>query len=283
MKADKSKLIKEFKNPLNRMMPNYSAYVFSFAEGIVVSLITFAMGGAVGLVFFSGLFKNIYGNPTAATQISNIVFFSLVGLFAMKLLIPIYRENRRKARHKKLEQQFLALLDALAASLASGSNTQKAFENSCTDLLVQYQENDFIVRETRQILDGVSQNVGIDVILRDFAARSGNDNIVNFAEVFYTCFSKGGNMQTTVLSTYSSIREKIMIDDEIQTKLTSNKMQLNVMSVMPIAIVAMLRATNPSFAAAFATPIGVVANAAAIGVFVGAYKFGQKIVTLGAK
>ena len=279
----KEKPVKFYKNPLNRMMLNYGAYVLAPAERLALYIVTFAIGGAVGLVFYSGLFKNSYGNPTTATQISDAVFFILVGLVANRFLAPIYHENRLKNQQKKLESQFLTLLDSLASSLASGSNTQRAFENAYSDLLVQYSENDFIVRETRQIIDGVAQNFSIDVILRDFAARSGNDNIMNFAEVFYTCFSKGGNMQTTVLGTYNSIREKIMIDDEIQTKLTSNKIQLNLMSVMPIVIVAMLRLTNPSFAASFATPSGVVANTVAIGIFVGAYKFGQKVVSLGAK
>ena len=286
MRAMKKKKVKEpdeLKNPLNKMMPNYGVYVFSATEGLAVSIGSFIIGGLVGMVFYSGLFKDAYGNATAATQIANAVFFTALGIVAMRFLTPVYRKSRLSKQKKKLEQQFLAMLDSLAASYASGSNTQKAFQSAYTDLQVQYGEGDYIIREIRQILDAMGQNIGIDVILKDFASRSRNENIVNFAEVFYTCFSKGGNMQTTVISTYNSIREKILIEDEIQTKLTSNKMQLNVMSVMPIGIVAMLRATNPSFAEAFATLIGVIANTAAIGIFIGAYKFGQKIISLGAE
>jgi tight adherence protein B len=234
----------------------------------------------VGQVFYGGLFKDQYGEATTFTTISNLVFFALAGLVAMKFLVGIYRDNRFEKQQNKLKQQFLSLLDSLATSLASGSNVQKSFENAYADLQMQYAENDFIVRETRQILDGLVQNVGIDVMLNDFAERSGNENIVNFAEVFSTCHSKGGNMQTVIIRTHAGIREKITIYDEIQTKLTSNKMQLNVMSLMPIAIVALLRVINPSFAEAFATPVGVVANTAAIAIFVGAYKFGAKVVSM---
>ena len=52
------------------------------------------------------------------------------------------------------------------------------------------------------------------------------------------------------------------------------------MSLMPIALVAMLRATNDSFAESFTSPAGVVVNTIAIGIFIGAYKYGLKIVNI---
>jgi len=262
-------------------MPNYAVYMFNAGEKLLVCPAAFVIGGVVGMIFYSGMFLDDYGGPTTATYIANAIVIILAGAASVRFLTPIYRQNRTERRHNKLERQFLSLLDSLAASLVSGSNVPKSFENSYKDLLLQYDENDYIIRELKQVLDGIEQNISIDAMLRDFGERSGNDNIVNFAEVFYTCYSKGGNMQTTVIRTHASIREKILIYDEIQTKLTSNKMQMNVMSVMPIAIVAMLRATNPSFAAAFATPIGVIANTVAIGIFVGAYKYGMRIIKKG--
>jgi tight adherence protein B len=277
----KEKEIRELKNPLNKLMPNYGVYAMPAAEKALVSIVSFAIGGLVGQVFYGGLFKDGYGEATIATTISNTVFFVLAGLVSVKLLVRMYKKNRFEKQQDKLKRQFLALLDSLTTSLASGSNVQKSFESAYVDLQMQYSENDFIVRETKQILDGVAQNVGIDVMLQDFGERSGNENIINFAEVFNTCHSKGGNMQTVIIRTHDSIREKIAIYDEIQTKLTSNKMQLNIMSLMPIAIVALLRLTNPSFAEAFATGIGVIANTVAIAIFVGAYRFGAKVVSSG--
>jgi tight adherence protein B len=273
--------IRERKNPLNKMMPDYSVYAMSAAEKLLVRVVAFAIGGFVGQVFYGGMFRDGYGEPTAATSVSNAVFFVLAGFAAMKFLIPLYKKSRLNKQQNKLKQQFISLLDSLATSLASGGNVQKSFESAYTDLKIQFTERDFIVRETKQVLDGIAQNIGIEVILKDFGERSGNENIVNFAEVFETCYSKGGNMQTVIIRTHDSIREKIAIYDEIDTKLSSNKMQLNVMSLMPIGIVALLRFTNPSFAAAFSTGLGVVVNTVAIGVFIGAYKFGTKVVSLG--
>jgi tight adherence protein B len=197
--------------------------------------------------------------------------------------LPIYRAGRSEKRRKKLERQFLSFLDSMAASLVSGCNVPKSIESTYDDLMLQYDENDYIMREIKQIVDGIEQNIAISVMLSDFGMRSGNENIVSFSEVFDTCYGKGGNMQATIIRTHAGIREKILIYEEITTKLTSNKMQLNIMSVMPIALVAMLRATNAGFADAFATPLGVLVNTAAIGIFIGAYKYGTRIINQGTK
>jgi tight adherence protein B len=269
------------RNPLNTEMPNYAVYVFSGMENAAVRLVSFIIGGMAGQIFYGGLFKAADGSATAATQISNAVFFAAVGIAAVKFLVPLYGRRRLDKQKSGLRKQFLSLLDSLSASFASGSNVMKAFETAYTDLKTQYSERDFIVREAREILDGAAQNLSAELFLKDFGERSGNDNVINFAEVFETCYRRGGDMQSVIMRTNDSIREKIMIQDEIETKLTSNKMQLNVMSLMPIAIVAMLRLTNPSFAEAFATLTGVAANTIAIGIFVGAYKYGQKVVAIG--
>lgn len=277
----KNKLVEpEYINsPLNNQMLNYRVYRMKKSESIIVKLIAFAVGGSVGLVFYGGLFK-IDGFATTYTHISNVLFFTLVGFFAMKFLVPLYVKRSFEKRENKLKMQFRDMLESLASSFSSGSNVTKAFESALSDLKMQYSEKDYVVREMQEIIDGVSQNIGIEVMLRNFGERSGNEDIISFADVFDICYRKGGNMSSVIHRTHSVISEKMAVSDEIETKLTSNKMQHNVMSVMPIVVVALLKLTNESFAANFATLTGVIVNTMAIGIFVGAYKYGQKIVDI---
>jgi tight adherence protein B len=267
------------RNPLNTLMPNYAVYVFSAVENVVVRLVSFTLGGIVSQIFYGNLFK-INGSATMATYVSNTILFVVAGLAAVKFLVPVYRQRCIDKQRIRLQKQFLALLDSLSASFASGSNVIKALENARDDLMIQYTEQDFIVREVQEILDGYAQNIGTELFLNDFGERSANDNIINFADVFKTCHHKGGDMQPIIICTSDAIREKITIQDEIDTKLTSNKMQLNVMSLMPIVLVGMLRLTNPMFAEAFTTFLGVVINTIAICIFIGGYACGQKIVAI---
>ena len=174
--------------------------------------------------------------------------------------------------------QFRDMLESLAASFSSGSNVQMAFESAVEDLKMQYSPDDYIVKEMEEIINGMRQNVNVEVMLANFGERSGNEDVVSFADVFSVCYRKGGNMNSVINRTHSVISEKMAVADEIETKLTSNKLQHNVMSLMPIAVVAMLRLTNEAFATNFATPVGVIVNTVAIGIFVGAYIMGNKIV-----
>lgn len=268
----------EFINsPLNNPMPNYAVYIMGKTENIIVKVIFFIAGGLVALIFYGNLFM-VDGFVTLATHISNVVVFIILGLLAIKFLVPMYKKRCLEKRKNALKQQFRDMLESLAASFSSGSNVQMAFESAVEDLKMQYSPKDYIVREMEEVINGMKQNINVEVMLENFGKRSGNEDIVSFADVFSVCYRKGGNMNSVIHRTHSVISEKMAVADEIETKLTSNKMQHNVMSVMPIAVVAMLRFTNESFAANFATPVGVIVNTIAIGIFVGAYIYGNKIV-----
>ena len=264
-------------SPLNNPMPNYAVYVMSKAEKTIVNLIAFVAGGFAALIFYGNLFM-VDGFPTVATYISNVVVFCILGILATKFITPMYKARCLEKRRSTLKRQFRDMLESLTASFSSGSNVQYAFEAAYEDLKMQYGEKDYIVLEMEEIINGMRQNIGVEVMLANFGLRSGNEDVMSFADVFEVCYRKGGNMNSVIHRTHSVISDKMAVADEIETKLTSNKMQHNVMSIMPIVVVAMLKFTNASFAANFATLTGVLVNTVAIGIFVGAYIYGNKIV-----
>lgn len=278
-KKEKIDIPEYINSPQNNPMINYRVYKMSFTEKLIVSVLAFVVGGIVGLIFYGNLFM-VDGMATIGTHISNTVVFIAVGLLTGKLAMPIYIKSCKEKRDNALKQQFRAMLDALSSSFTTGSNMQNAFLSALTDLKMQYSEKDYIIKEMEEIVSATRQNIGIEVMLKDFAERSGNEDIMSFADVFEIGYRKGGNMNFIVQRTHTVISDKMAVADEITTKLTSNKMQHNVMSLMPIALVAMLRFTNDSFAENFATPIGVFANTVAIGIFIGAYFYGNKIVEM---
>lgn len=260
-------------------MINYKVYIPSAAENIIARIVMIIVGGIVGLIFFSGLFM-VDGEPTMATRISDTVVFIAVGLVAMKAFAPIWFKRRHEKRNAVLRGQFRDMLDALAASLSSGSNPAEAFHSAYRDCCMQYGENSYIAKELKEIIAGAAQNVSYSEMLTSFAERSGNEDIESFAGVFEICMRKGADLKTVIRRTHGIISDKMAVNDEIATKLASNKMQNDVMSVMPIGIIAMLRFTNPSFAESFASPLGVIVNIIAIGIFVGSYILGQKIMDI---
>lgn len=264
---------------INNAVMDYRVYVMNPMEKIIVSIALIIIGGLVGLVFYGGLFKSD-GEATLATYISNLIFFMIVGLYARKMFLPIYKNSRLKKRQDKLRKQFRDMMESLSASLSSGSNVLNAFNSALIDLKMQYTESDYIIIELQEIIDCMGSNVNAEEAMHFFGERSGIEDIQTFADVFEICYRRGGDVKRIVRRTYDVISDKMAINDEIETKLTSNKMQHNAMSVMPIAVVALLRVTNASFAESFATVQGVLVNTVAIVIFVSAYKYGKKIIDI---
>ena len=264
---------------LNNQMLNYKVYYMSFREKLIYFLLTFVAGGVVGLIFYGGLFKS-EGEATTATAISNLVVFCLIGLIAAKFFVPAIRTSLKNKRDKKLRKQFMNLLENLSVSLAAGNTLNDSFVNSKTDMLNQYSERDMIIIELSEIISGMENGHTLEEMMTAFGQRAENEDIENFSNVISNCYRMGGNFKDVIRKTRDIISDKIAIEEEIETKLASNKLQHNAMCLMPIALVGMLKLSSASFAANLSSFLGVVITTIAIAIFVASYFWGQKIIDI---
>lgn len=278
-KKEKIKEPKFLPSPLNNQMLNYKVYVMSVKERIGYYLISVFLGGCAGLVFYGGLFKED-GEATIKTYISNLIVFAVVGLAASGFAIPAITKMLKERRAKKLRKQFIDLLETVATLLSSGSTVNDAFADAREDLANQYTSNDMIMIELSEIVLGIQNGKTLEEMLNSFGERSDNKDILNFANVISNCYRLGGNFKDVVRRTRDIISDKIEIEEEISTKISSNKIQLNAMSLMPIVLVGMLKLSSDTFAENLSSGIGVAVTTIAIGLFVGAYFWGQKIINI---
>lgn len=267
------------RSKINTNMINYKTYRFSKPAFLLYFLLFFAAGGAVGLVFYMNLFMR-NGVATLATHISNAVVFVVFGLLSVRLFMPMRRRSLFEKRSAKLNLQFRELLSSLSTSFSSGGNVYNSFCSASDEVAAQFGADSMIAQEAYVLVQGMDNGFTIVELLQDFAERSASDDIVSFVNVFETCYRTGGDMKAVIRNTYDMIGDKQTITEEIKTKLTSNKMQLNVMSVMPIVIVAFLRFSSSQFAETFASPQGVMLITAALALFAGAYLYGKKLVNV---
>lgn len=279
MKKKEEKGPQYLPSPLNNQMVNYDAYYMTTSEKLIYTLGIFIIGGLAGLIFYGGLFK-VDGEATMATRISNAVVFCLVGGIALKIFLPAMVKRLKEKRGKKLQKQFLDMLECLAASLSSGNTVSDAFSNAYRDLQNQYASGEMIIVELREILTGVNNGHTLEEMLNAFGKRSCNADIQNFSNVISNCYRLGGDFGTVVRRTRDIISDKMAIQDEIETKLTSNKLQLNGMCIMPVLLITLLKLSSADFARNLASVTGVFVTTIAIGIFVGAYAWGRKIINI---
>lgn len=266
-------------SPLNNNMINYKEYYMSMNEKIGYSLLIFIIGGLVGLVFYGGLFKSD-GDVTLATHISNIIFFCIMGLIALKFFLKAVIQNLKNKRDNKLQKQFMDMLENLSFSLSSGNTVNDSFLNARGDLLNQYTEKDMIIVELNEIVNGIQNGKTLEEMMQSFGKRSGNEDIENFGNVISNCYRLGGDFNSVIRKTRIILGDKVAISEEINTKLMSNKLQLNAMCIMPIVLVAMLKVSSTSFAQNLSSLLGVIVTTFAIGLFIAAYFWGQKIIDI---
>lgn len=264
----------------NREMINYGVYKMSFNEKLLYFLLAFVVGAGVAYLFYGGIGKDEYGNPTTLTYILDVVIMSLVGVAAGWFFLPIRTEQIIESRKKKLRRQFIDLLDSLASSIASGKNVPNAFQAAREDLLVQYPADAYIIQEVDNIISGIRNNVDVGSMLFSFGQRSGIQDIRTFGQVFETAHSKGANLRDVVRNSHMILSNKCAIEAEIETKVASNKNEQSIMIVMPIILVGMIKMAGSDFAENFTTPSGILCTTIAIAAFVGAYILGRKILKI---
>jgi tight adherence protein B len=259
---------------------NYKVYYMSKIQKVLFFLLGFAVGATVGYLFYGGIGVDEFGDPTQVTYICNIVICTIVGLIGGKIILPIMTKRILNGRKKKLNVQFRDMLESISTSLGAGKNVTDAFRNVLDDMKIQYEEDAFIIQEIQAILSGIDNNVNVEDLLKDFGERSGNDDIKSFANVFEICYRKGGNIANTVRNTHEILSEKMEIAEDIETTVASNKMEQNIMIIMPIALIGIIKFMSPEFGANFVTPMGLISSTIAIGLFVAAYFVGKQVLDI---
>lgn len=264
----------------NQQMLNYKVYKMTSNEKLMYFLIAFVVGAAVGYLFYGGIGKDEYGNPSALTYILDAVIMILVGLAAASVFLPIMNNRIIEKRKKQLRKQFIDLLDSLSTSIAAGKNVPRAFEGAREDLLIQYSNDAYIVQEVENIISGIQNNIDVGSMLMNFGERSGIQDIQTFGRVFETAYAKGANLKEAVRNCHLILSNKCQIESEIETKVASNKNEQNIMLFMPIVLITMIKFAGSDFANNFTTPSGLLSTTIAIVAFIVAYFVGRSILKI---
>ncbi|MBP3335341.1 MAG: hypothetical protein J6L61_04275 [Ruminiclostridium sp.] len=259
---------------------NYKVYHMKLIEKTLYFLLAFIVGAAVGYLFYGGIGKDEFGMPTPTTWALNIIIPSIVGIIAGKLFVPMRKKALIAKQKKELSHQFRDMLDALTTSIGAGKNVNDSFFGIYEDLKIQYDSDAYILHELEVIISGIHNNIAIEDVLEDFGVRSGNDDILSFANVFRISYRKGGNIKDIIRNTHSILSDKMEIAEDIETLVTSNKLEQNIMTLMPIVLIAAIKMMSPEFANNFVTTTGIISTTASIVIFVAAYFIGKAVLDI---
>lgn len=241
---------------------DYHVYHMTKADVLTAWALGFAVAAVVLFAFF---------NSAAVSAIG--------GIICAKILPKHYQEFKKKKQLNELRTQFKDLLESLTSSYSAGQNTVEAFGDAVNDMVSIYGEDADIVQEVKIIRTGLKNNINIEELLSNFAARSSLDDVMSFANVFEICNRQGSDLKRIVSDTREIINDKIEVEMEIETMIAGSKNELHIMMIMPVIVVVMLKGLGSGMAGANNVET-VLVKMVCIGIFALAYVMGRKIIDI---
>jgi len=258
----RKKEVEQENNFLTPDATDYTKYDFSLKDKIMWFTVGSILAFIVAYIFYA-----------------SIIVSGIAALVGGYFFLPIRNNQIISKRKMKLQLQFKDLLESLATSIGAGRNMSDSFINSREDLVVVHSENSDIIRELDIIIYGMRNGFTIEDLLLDFGLRCKLPDVVDFADVFQTCYRKGGNIKSVIDKTEKVIHEKMEITMDIETMITEKKTEQNGLMVMPIIFVFIMRSMGGSMVD-LNSPVGMLASTVAIGFFVISFFVSKKILNI---
>jgi len=141
---------------------------------------------------------------------------------------------------------------------------------------LEHGEKAYITKELNWMCIMHNNGEEIKDLLLNFADRSGIDDVRSFANVFSVAENLAGDRPRIIRETRDMISERIAVELEIQTMITGQKNQLNILAIMPVVMALLTR----SFETDSGNITVIIIKIVALGIFIFAYWLGTKIVDI---
>jgi tight adherence protein B len=247
--------VQSHQRPVYSVTPNKTPqHVFSFLKG-------FVLGFVILFVYYK------------------LVLLSAIGGLAFgAAYIFIGAQNAITKRLTRLRIQFKDLLEARSVAMRAGNPPLKALQSAREDLLLLYPENSDIIVEVDIVISLFMNAVPLSAAFEDFAERSGLEDIKSFASIFRTIEGKSSRADEIVRQTQAIISDKMEIEMEIETLMTSAKNEMNIMTLMPLIILLILGYVGAGFMdAIYTTAGGRIAATVGLLIFAASVALGRSI------
>lgn len=169
----------------------------------------------------------------------HIIWISLIiGFLAGIYIEKIYAEGTIKKRRRNLRLQFKDFLGSMSVAVRAGNVEIYAIKSALEDLRLSYGAKADIIREVENIiLQYEKGGIALKTLFEDLANRSDIEDIRSFATIYAVIEGKSDRFGEILTQTEEIIRDKIEIEQEIETTITSAKSETMAMLIMPIVIV----------------------------------------------
>lgn len=232
--------------------------------------------------------QKIGGTVQAAGVTVFLAMFFYRSFLAVPFMIPagvvcltLLEKRKRNERRERLRSEFKDAILSVAANLRAGYAAENAFRETMREMKVLHGAESPIYRELYKIIQGLANQISIETLMQQFAGRSKLEEIQEFADVFAIAKRSGGNLTEIIYETAAVISDKIDVEKEIQVLLAAKRLEQNIMSVIPFAIILYVSAASGGyFDVLYETLIGRAVMSICLVIYGTAYVVGIKITEI---
>ena len=186
---------------------------------------------------------------------------------------------------EKKEREFLGQfkdsIQAVAAGLKAGYSVENAIRGAGRDIEPLYGPDKRIRREFSLMTRQLDMNMSTGAVLDEFAGRTGQEDVENFVNVFAAAKKSGGDSIAIIRNAVQLISDRIDTEKEIRTMIASQKLEFDIMCVVPFAIILYMKATFGEFLGVlYGNAAGVCVMTVCLLLYAAAYRTGRKIIRI---
>lgn len=216
-------------------------------------------------------------------MVSYLFYGTVLGAILLSPYLIRYMKSWEKQTIQRKKQafqlQFKEAIEAMSAALNVGYSVENAMREAFSDIRLLYRKNELIVREFRYMVRQLDMNVTMEAVLSAFAARTEDEEVRTFVDVFSMAKRGGGDMIGIIRNAVYQIGEKIDVKREIDLIMAAKKMEFQVMSVVPFAMICYIKLSFPEFVdVLYGNPLGIGVMTVCLLIYVISYEIGKKIV-----
>lgn len=209
-------------------------------------------GGLPGLSFVCQRIYGAFSDRTGALRSYCLCvlpeFSCLCSPYAPWFLYPIYKKkDLKKKRLRQLTLQFKEAIQVLSSFLSAGYSLENSLFMSVRELEALYGKDAMITEEFERLAAGVRMNRPVEQLLAEFGERSGIQDVDHFAQVFGMARRSGGELVEIIRQSAGVIRDKIQVQEEIQTMTAARIFEQKIMNGIPFGMILYIDFTSPGF------------------------------------
>lgn len=168
--------------------------------------------------------------------------------FPLSILFLAYKSRElKKRKNAELSVQFKEVLISVSGSVRAGYSLENAFIEAENEMKVFYGNKSQIAKELSILRLGLNNGKTLPVLINQMGKRNESDYIEEFANILVIGKQTGGNLTQIIDSYVHMLEEKLQVEQEIETIISSKKYEQKIMNCIPFVIIFYIDITSKGF------------------------------------